>query len=458
MSKMNNKSNQKRNISIKFANAIFTIILIFFTILAVYSIYKIFNPSQAVSRLFYFFSLISCSFLAILFFFGLNYLRDKIKILLSLFFFISGLILYGFETYLEFFQEEQSKRRIFAKKIGIPFDTRESMEVLEDLKNKGLNVYPNVGPSLHKTNSGNIFNFGGISKSITIFDNKSGYYPIIETDEHGFNNPKGLYTEGKVDILLTGDDFTAGKSVKSDESIGAVLREMNFNAISIGKAGNGPLIELGALKEYGKHLKPKIVLWLYYVNDLNELSKEIESPILRKYLEEDDYSQNLFLRQLEIDEVLKNYVNNEWKTILLEKEKERKRLRRINTLKLTEIRKIINLKPASISTPSPIFKDILQEANKTVNSWNGKLYVVYLPALKRYSTNNTHPNRNFVVKTINKLDIPIIDIHTEVFENHNDPLSLFAFRLPYRYNAEGYRLVGNAIGERLEKDKYFPIK
>lgn len=455
---MNNIPNETKRISLKFANAMFTIIVIFFLILAIYSIYKIYNPAQSVSRLFYIISLMSCSSLGFLFFLGLNNLKDKIKIFLSLFFFITGCLLYGFETYLEFFQEEKSKRKIFAKKIGVPFDNRDSMEVLEDLRNNGFNAYPNVGPTFHKSNNGDIFNFGGISNSTTIFNNKAGYYPVIETDEYGFNNPKGLYVKGKVDILLTGDDFAAGKSVRSDESISAVLRQMNFNAISIGRAGNGPLIELAALKEYGEHLKPKIVLWFYYVNDLNELSKEIESPFLRKYLEEDGFSQNLFSKQVEVDEVLKNYVSSQWGKILSEKEKERKRLRRINTLKLTEIRKKINLKPAPISTPSPIFKDILQEAKKIVNNWNGKLYIVYLPALKRYSTGSEHPNRNFVLNTISELDIQIIDIHSEVFKNHPNPLSLFPFKLPYRYNAEGYKLVGEAIGERLEKDKYFPIE
>ena len=38
-----------------------------------------------------------------------------------------------------------------------------------------------------------IYPLSSISNAITVFDNESGYFPIIETDEHGFNNPKGLY-------------------------------------------------------------------------------------------------------------------------------------------------------------------------------------------------------------------------------------------------------------------------
>ena len=52
-----------------------------------------------------------------------------------------------------------------------------------------------------------------------------------------------------------------------DENISAVLRKSGFNIVNIGKAGNGPLLELATLKEYGKPLKPQIVLWQFHDND-----------------------------------------------------------------------------------------------------------------------------------------------------------------------------------------------
>jgi len=62
------------------------------------------------------------------------------------------------------------------------------------------------------------------------------------------------------------------------------------------------------------------------------------------------------------------------------------------------------------------------------------------------------------MQTATELDIPIIDIHEEVFDSHPDPLSLFPFRLFGHYTAEGYKLVAEAIGKRLEADGYVPIK
>ena len=176
----------------------------------------------------------------------------------------------------------------------------------------------------------------------------------------------------------------------------------------------------------------------------------MKSSILRKYLNESDYSQNLISRQEEIDDVLKNYAQIKLK-------EKRKKL-----LKLTKLRKMINLLPAptpiSTSIPRSIFRDILSKSREMVSGWNGKMYLVYLPSFERYSTGSEDPYRDFVMQTAAELDIPVIDIHSKVFDLHLDPLSLFPFRINNHYNALGYRLVAEAIEKRLEADGYVPIK
>jgi len=52
---------------------------------------------------------------------------------------------------------------------------------------------------------------------------------------------------------------------------------------------------------------------------------------------------------------------------------------------------------------------------------------------------------------VKQLDIPVIDIHQEVFANHSDPLSLFPFRLSGHYNADGYSEVAKAIVTSVNK-------
>ena len=61
---------------------------------------------------------------------------------------------------------------------------------------------------------------------------------------------------------------------------------------------------------------------------------------------------------------------------------------------------------------------------------------------------------DIIIKTVNEIGIPLIDIHQEVFSKHNDPFSLFPFRRYGHYNSKGYKIIANKISEQIQKDKY----
>jgi len=459
-SKETNRIKEPSKFAIKFANTVFMLGILFSVLVVVYAVNKIYYNPKNVILTFYFSFLLFAVLSAALFVLGLRKLRDELKVNMSVLFIIVAISVYGFEIFLMFppFSTENSKSlKTIAEEMGVPFDKRTKLEVLDDLIDSGINAYPNVGPKSFL--DGKIYTLGGISNITTIFGNEGGYYPVIETDEHGFNNPKGLYEVNKLDIVLTGDSFTEGYSVHSDENISAVLRDSGFNVISIGKAGNGPLLELAALKEYAEPIKPKIVLWMYFVNDYSDLIREKKLPILQKYLNDNEFSQNLISRQEEIDSLLVDYVEDEWK-----REREREREweweweRFIYIIKLSNIRSRINLIPTNNPLPTPtIFKDILKKSNQMVSEWGGKMFFVYLPDIIRYSKEIEHKNRVFVLIVATEMDIPIIDIHKEVFVPHPDPLSLFPFRSAGHYNSEGYRLVAESIVKRLKADGMIPL-
>ena len=93
-----------------------------------------------------------------------------------------------------------------------------------------------------------------------------------------------------------------------------------------------------------------------------------------------------------------------------------------------------------------------------VSTWDGKLYFVYLPSYYRYAKDQKYFFRKTVLRIATELGIPIIDMHKEVFNLHPDPLSLFPFRSNGHYNAEGNRLVAEAISKILKKDGFIPSK
>ena len=449
---MKNQLNKPSNHSINFANLVLVAGIIFFFLIFLYSLFRIINY-QGYFPTFYYLSIIIALLFSAIFFFVLlkigNELKANIAVLITTIF----LSLFSFETYLQF------------QDIG-KYDTRSKMDVLNDLNKLGINAYPNIFPKQFVKSDGlgtvnnKIFPLGGIPNVTTVYNNEGGFWVIYDTDENGFNNQKGIYESENVQILLIGDSFTEGSGVAAKNSISAVLRRGGLNSLSVGKGSNGPLLEFATLKEYGEPIKPKIILWLYWINDLDDLKIELESKFLKNYLLKDDFSQNLISRKDEIKEILINYVKNEWSKSDKDVKKNWKNFWMFKIARLYNIREKIKFIPKSkaksisIQKPTPIFKEILLKANKMVSNWGGKMYFIYLPSFDMYAdlNSNEYINRNYLLEDVNNLDIPIIDIHKEVFLEHLDPLSLFPFKMNGHYNEEGYRLTAEAIINRLKLD------
>jgi hypothetical protein len=482
-------------VAVKIANVVFIFGALCSILISTYAAYRIFAPVSADYldvaedswvrvRTFYAISFAGGAISAALFGAGLR-LKDHLRVNLSLLFISTGLTVYAVETYLEQANDKRTK-----------------LEVLSDLREIGIEAYPRIPPVVLltapstknglRTTTGKIFPLSGISNKMMVGDKETYYWMTYISDRYGFHNPDDVYNVDTVDIVLTGDSYAEGCCVRSNETISAVLRTFDFDVINLGQSGNGPILEYSTLKEYGKHFKPKIVLWLYYVNDIfHELPLELNSNMLTRYLYEDQFSQDLISRQNEINSVLIKYVNEKMsqqtRQQSVEKTLKRKLLERIQLIKndllnpahrdeflsepLIKILKLRNLRKAVGLIPRPIieketnFRSIpvtslkstfmmtLEKTEQLVSSWNGRLYFVYLPAGKNILDKKEDPWRKVALNTANELGIPIIDIRDEIFFRHRDFLSLFPFRNPdHHYNATGYRLVAEAIAERLKAD------
>ena len=306
------------SIVVKIANTVFALGIVFSIVAVAFSGYRMTSLSDAPESLqFYQLTLLTSMIFAALFGFGLR-LADSSKVNLALLTLSITVPILGFETYLEFSSSPLQQIAIATHQVHALNDTRSKIKVIEDLRSIGIDAYPNVSGSQFISTNGltnplseeNIYPLGAISNKTTVYCNESGKWAIFESDEHGFNNPKGLYLKNNVDIMLTGDSFAEGACVKPNESIAAILRASGLNVISLGKGGNGSLLEFASFKEYVEPLQPKVVLWVHYANDIEDLRKKgMESSFLMNYITEDNFSQNLISRQDEIDDVLKDYVD-----------------------------------------------------------------------------------------------------------------------------------------------------
>ena len=162
---------------------------------------------------------------------------------------------------------------------------------------------------LDKNYSNVPFPLSGLSNSETIYCNENGYYSIYQSDRYGFNNPDNEWDKKEIEYLLVGDSFTHGACVNRPNDISSVLRNLSKKSVlNLGMGGNGPLIEYATLREY-LDTNVKKVLWIYYEgNDLANLENEKTNDILINYLKDLNFTQNLKLKQNDIDTLLSNLI------------------------------------------------------------------------------------------------------------------------------------------------------
>ena len=234
------------------------------------------------------------------------FFKPEIRLRFLMVLFFSYITLFAVNSFLGTSFQKTEKIVKGAKKAGIDFDFRSLLEVYDDLKKSETDVVPILLPhnifrnnpeglrvSLSAESKNNILPLGGISKSNTLFCNETGRYTFYSSDRYGFNNDDTAYNQ-RLNTLIIGDSFVQGACVPSGKDIAGSLRKMGRNAIGIAMGGNGPLLELASLKEYGPHLKPKSVVWVIFeVNDYLELLAEKASPLLMKYLAESIYKNVL---------------------------------------------------------------------------------------------------------------------------------------------------------------------
>jgi hypothetical protein len=359
-------------------------------------------------------------------------------------------------TYRVILREDLILSRIEqANKLGVPFDKRSKITVVDVLRSQGIDAYPVLFPaSLIKENyERDLLPLGTISLKTIVLDNETGTFETFTSDEHGFHNPPGSWDAEEIDILLVGDSYAMGANVRSGADIRSQLSTYGKKVITLGMNGNGPLLELAGLSEYGKHLKPNIVLWLYYeLNDLSDLETSKECRILREYLN-DSFSQNLLHRQNEID---KEYIAF-YEQVRKRKETSFEKLTRflVRFITLNDSRGRLKLLTKPLESQLPLFETILEKAQNLTASWGGKLIFVYIPDYYRYSyeKDDRYAYRNQVLEIVKKLDIPIIDFH-ETIEQQTDPLLLFPFRVHGHFTEEGYALLAATIIGELQKNIY----
>ncbi len=388
--------------------------------------------------------------------------------------------LYISEVVLQIFDLKRSrslteKRIQKAHEEDIFFDKRSASKVLLDYRKNGIEAYRSLNPQnflkklLKLDNGEEIVPLCGISNVITIHSkNETGTRLVYLSDEYGFHNPNGMHDVVNLDIVLIGDSFVQGAAVKSNENVVSSVRKYFPKTLGLGMGGNGPLAELGTFIEYAVVLKPKLIVWVYYEgNDLLSINREMLNRQLTSYLE-NGKSYSLRDKTREIDAALKNFALTGNSSSEIEgKFGKSSHQRFLDNVKqfilLTKLRNMVEIikgpnesSKNNLEENSEILGRILGRVLEMVNTWDGELFFLYLPEYSRYSKahrlSDGAKQYDSIVSLIDSLEITFID-GKMLFDQYDDPMSLFPFRIEGHYTYNANKLIADIIVKSIRGHK-----
>ena len=271
-----------------------------------------------------------------------------------------------------------------------------------------------------------------------------------EADRFGFNNPDAIWDAGPAELAILGDSYTAGVCVRREDQIPTLLNEVR-PTVNLGMSGAGPLRELAILREYARLLTPRVVAWVYYEgNDLWDLSGETTRSWLTGYLEPDGV-QELASRQRALDAPYEQWVDSIFvadPASATAPASARDVVRFLTGLpRLERLRDLLHVGELFPDDEPDLglLPDVLGVARAEIESWGGRMLLVYMPDLARYDTwiGSGPRGREDLLELARAEDIATLDLDIE-FREHGDPQALWS-RSTAHLNEEGYRIAAEAI-------------
>jgi hypothetical protein len=353
-----------------------------------------------------------------------------------------------------------------AKKDGIIFDDRTRLEVLAELRSRGVAAWPPFYPYLLlnsplRIGDEEVLPLGSLGNARTVCCNESGRYVTYTTDEHGFRNPPNSWPNIPADVAIAGASSAASECVGDSDSLVTLLRARYPRTISVGAGGNGPLLELASIREYLPAAKPKLILWLFgEVHTPEYLEGEANSPLALRYLDP-AFLQGLLSKQKQIDRAVASYFDQGIKA----GEAVRRPAHRAGEfVELTETRMLMYYFVSARFTPhkqqpefdTGLYERALREGVKTAGQWGGAVAVVFWPDSSRYpggpgySPENTlrlNSVRDTILKIAAKSGAAVIDLSHSFPEAGDAALSnvRFFYPFPAHFKPAGYRVAADEI-------------
>ena len=197
------------------------------------------------------------------------------------------------------------------------------------------------------------------------------------------------------------------------------------------------------MKEYLDAYKVKNIMWFFYEgNDLSNLNNEFKNSILKKYVKNKKYRQNLIKNQQKIDQELLIYLEEKYNSVSKKNILDAKNIyveAIVKLLKLYRVRDKFSFKYRYNNELNKNFELITSLIKNYSEEKKANLYFIYIPQIERYKRFFFNDKKNEILDIVKKLDIKIYDIDI-VLQDH-DPLDNYPFRFQGHFNERGYKKI-----------------
>ena len=360
----------------------------------------------------------------------------------------------------------QQPYRDAAAVAGVELDSRDRLQALIDYRAQGPNWHPAVPANTFinkhlRVGDDKLLPLTGMPNANILGCSEEGYYSTYQTDELGFKNPAGSWSDpSTIKLFFVGDSFTQGSCLNQGDGFVDQLRQSWPGIVTVASGGNGPLLELASIREYLPRPFNGTVIWSYFEgNDLMDLERDSGDDLLIQYLQP-DFSQGLLANREQVNAALAAYIDRRFSAKIAGRPWFLPHIRD-QIWKLRFRNKGGQPAAPAQSTAEQAAEDdrvarlteVIGQARDEIEAAGGQFLFVYLPEYERYNGSGPSDDakkRPQLLAALQQAGITSIDL-TPAFDSHPDPLGLFSLRMKAHYNHDGYALVTDAIDAQLSR-------
>ena len=344
-----------------------------------------------------------------------------------------------------------------AKKLNFKFDDRNFDEVFDELERDGKNPFPSTVRKLLKLNNENIQTFGTLSNRFILLCNESGTWIKYNSDRYGFNNPDKVW-ENDIDILIIGDSSGEGQCVNQNENFaGSIRNSTGINAVQVGGGGMGTLFEYAIYKEFFKNKKIKNIVMFFHLNDLDNLREEKNNQILLNYMNQSNFTQNIYSKKSEIDKVMEN------EYFKFRKNKKKLLIKRFIKVHHTRdyIKSLVFREEATLFSTYILDEELLNLVisiyKKLRSEFDGNLFIAYNPSAGDFIGTDDHKKqlkqiRLKIIKKLRENNFKVINFYESLSKENAIDILPFGenVKAENHFSEYGHKVIANDILQNLK--------